>query len=70
MPDSRFTIMERLFLYNKDLQRLTGKSEKACYYLMHKIRKQFGKEPHIPITIHEFCDYMRLRLDVVRAALG
>ncbi|SCY36932.1 hypothetical protein [Flavobacterium caeni] len=58
--------MERIILYNKDLQLLTGKSEKACYRLMHKIRDKMGKPADIPITIHEFCEYMRIRPELVR----
>lgn len=61
--------MERIILYNKDLQLLTGKSEKACYRLMHKIRLKAGKASDIPITIHEFCDYLHIRPEIVRAHL-
>ena len=61
--------MERLLLTNKDIQILTGKSEKACYRLMQKIRIKSGKEPKIPLTIHEFSDYMRTRPDIIEAML-
>jgi len=61
--------MERQLLYNKDIQILTGKSEKACYRLIKKIRDKIGKEPHIPLTLEEFCDYMRLRVEVVKQTL-
>ena len=62
--------MERIILYNKDLQVLTGKSEKTCYRLMHKIRSKAGKAPDVPITLHEFCDYLQLRPEWVRLRMG
>jgi len=61
--------MNILFLYNKDLQVITGKSDKACYNLIEKIRRKVGKERGIPITMDEFCAYTRLRVETVTMAL-
>ena len=61
--------MKRIILYNKDLQLLTGKSERTCYQLMKKIRLKFGKETGVPITIHEVSDYLRTRPDIIRTSL-
>lgn len=61
--------MERIILYNKDLQLLTGKSEKTCYRIMMKIRLQIGKPSDAPITITDVCTYWGFRLDEVRVKL-
>lgn len=61
--------MQRLLLYNKDLQVLTGKSKKACYRLMAKIRLKSGKDPDVPITLYEFSDYIRIGVDIIQMLL-
>lgn len=61
--------MKRIILYNKDVQLLTGKSEKASYRLMVKIKQAIGKERCLPLTLYEFCDYVRLRPDQIRELL-
>jgi hypothetical protein len=61
--------MTRQLLYCKDIQRITGKSDKSCYRLIKKIRNQIGKESGIPLTIEEFCAYTRIRVEVVRQIL-
>jgi hypothetical protein len=61
--------MTRLLLCNKDVQIITGKGPKASYRLICKIKAKIGKDPGIPLTLHEFCDYMRLRVEVVRQLL-
>ena len=61
--------MKRIILYNKDLQLLTGKSERTCYQLMKKIRLKFGKESGVPITIQELSDYLRIRPDIIKTTL-
>ena len=61
--------MKRIILYNKDLQLLTGKSEKTCYRIMNKIRLQFGKSNDRPITIMDVCAYWGFKLDEVRVKL-
>ncbi len=47
----------RICIYAKDIQRITGKSEKTGYRILDAIRKKHGKQPHQFITINEFADY-------------
>ena len=61
--------MNLLFLYNKELQKITGRGEKACYRLMCKIRMKYGKDSGIPITFDEFCEYTRLKPEMVQQLL-
>ncbi|MBI9065111.1 MAG: hypothetical protein JEZ14_24215 [Marinilabiliaceae bacterium] len=42
--------LNRICIYPKDVQRITGKSEKSGRRLLKKIRKQLGKEKHRFIT--------------------
>ncbi|PRY98860.1 hypothetical protein BY457_109128 [Marinilabilia salmonicolor] len=48
---------KRICIYAKDIQRITGKSEKTGYRILDNIRKRLGKEPHQFVTIQEFADF-------------
>jgi hypothetical protein len=50
-------MVTRIIIYPKDIQRITGKSERYARYMMQKIRVHLGKEKHQLITIQEFCTY-------------
>ncbi len=60
----------RLCIYPKDVQRITGKSERYSRMLLQKIRAYFRKEEHQFITVEEFCQYTGLNTDQVRALLA
>lgn len=58
----------RIILYPKDIERLTGKSDRQARTTMARIRKRFGKEPRQPITIQEYCLYTGIsESEVIRA---
>ena len=57
--------MERLCIYPKDIQIVTGRSERYGRNLIKKIREQLNKQPHQLITIDEFCNYMGLHQESV-----
>ncbi len=57
--------MNRLCIYPKDIQIITGKSDRYGRYLIKKIKEYFNKEQHQVVTIEEFCQYMGLQQDVV-----
>lgn len=59
----------RLCVYPKDVQRITGKSERYGRMLLLKIRESFNKEDHQFISIEEFCSYTGLKIDQVQALL-
>ncbi len=50
--------MNRVCIYPKDIQTITGKSERWGRDVIRKIKKEFSKESHQLVTIEEFCNYM------------
>ena len=56
----------RLCIYPKDIQRITGKSDRYSRELLRRIRTSLGKQPHHPITVEEFSVYMGLSYEVVQ----
>jgi len=63
------TLTTRLCIYPKDVQRITGKSERWGRMLLEKIREELKKGDHQFITINEFCHYMGFKVDEVQALL-
>src|SRR6218665_353789 len=57
--------LSRLCIYPKDIQILTGKSERYGRYLIKKIKESLHKHPGQMVTIEEFCRYMGLPLETV-----
>ena len=57
----------RLCIYPKDIQRITGKSERYSRDLIHRIRKSLNKEDHQVVTIEELSTYLGIPLDSVQA---
>lgn len=49
-------------IYPKDVQLITGKSERHSRNTINEIRKNLNKEKHQPLTFGEFCAYMGLQL--------
>jgi hypothetical protein len=50
--------MERVAIYVKDLQILTGKSERYCRYLIKDIREATHKQPHQLLTLTDCRKYL------------
>jgi len=61
--------VERITIYPKDIQRITGKSERYGRILIQKIKNHLKKEHHQFITIDEFCSYTGLNHENVRERL-
>ncbi len=59
----------RLCVYPKDVQRITGKSERWGRMLLEKIKETLKKEEHQFITIEEFCNYTGFKVDQVQSVL-
>jgi hypothetical protein len=49
--------LKRVIIYPKDIQRITGKSERYGRYLICKIKEELNKEDHQMVTIYEFAEY-------------
>ena len=48
---------KRCVIYPKDVQLITGKSERYGQDLLHKIREHYNKKPHQFVTIEEFSTF-------------
>jgi hypothetical protein len=62
--------MDRLTIYPKDIQRITGRSDRYGRLLLRKIKLHFKKQEHQFVTIEEFCSYTGLKEDIVNQRLG
>ena len=61
--------MVRVCIYPKDVQIVTGKSERWGRDVIRKIKTKFRKEDHQLVTIEEFCLYMGLQKESVTKTL-
>ena len=55
----------RACIYPKDIQCITGRSERYGRKLLNEIKVHFGKEPHQFITSEEFAEYSGIKLEIV-----
>jgi hypothetical protein len=61
--------MERVCIYPKDVQLVTGKSERWGREVIKKIKAHFSKEHHQLVSIDEFCQYTGLSPETVKGKL-
>jgi hypothetical protein len=59
----------RLCIYPKDVQLITGKSERYSRMLLQKVKEKFSKEEHQFVSIEEFCSYTGLKIEQVQPLL-
>lgn len=60
---------QRIIIYAKDVQRITGKSRRYGYHIMSKVRARFRKDAHQLVTVHEFCEWAGLPPEELSAFL-
>lgn len=58
--------LTRSCIYAKDIQRITGRSERYGRKLLKKIKEQLDKEPHQFVTLDEFAEYSGIDIDTVK----
>jgi hypothetical protein len=63
-------ITKRLCVYPKDVQRITGKSERYGRIILQKIKKLNGKEKHQFVSLEEFCLFTGLQTSEVEKYLN
>ena len=61
--------MNRLCIYPKDIQIITGRSDRYGRNLIKKIKEHLKKQQHQVVTVEEFCVYMGLQYEVVARQL-
>lgn len=57
--------MERICIYPKDIQIVTGRSERYGWSLIKKIKTHFKKQQHHLVTVDEFCQFTGLQQESV-----
>ena len=62
-------VEKRICIYAKDIQLLTGKSERYARKIVAQVRQHCAKSKDQLITIKEFCDFMHLNEQEVKNAL-
>ena len=65
MPISHKMIPRRMVVYAKDVQNITGRSERTARALLQKIRLQNGKGRGQFVSVAEFCKFTGLKKDEV-----
>ena len=58
--------LTRVCIYSKDIQRITGKSDRYSRALICKIKASLNKPNHQIITVREFCTYMGIPYESVQ----
>ncbi len=64
-----FNKMTRVCIYPKDVQVVTGRSERWGREVIVKIKKHLSKPKHQLVTIDEFCTYLGLEKETVLTKL-
>lgn len=64
------TTRKRVCIYPKDIQRITGRSDRYGRKLLQEIKKFLGKENYQFITIKEFSEYSGIELETVKTYIN
>ncbi|GGK60116.1 hypothetical protein E2488_15295 [Gramella jeungdoensis] len=59
----------RTCIYPKDIQCITGRSERYGRKLLNTIKSHYGKQKHQFITSEEFAEYRGIKLETVNEYL-
>ncbi|MDD7913342.1 hypothetical protein [Polaribacter ponticola] len=62
-------ITKRACIYPKDIQRITGRSERYCRKLINKIKEYLDKEPHQFLTVKDFANYSGIEEETINKYL-
>ncbi|MBU2912719.1 hypothetical protein [Reichenbachiella agariperforans] len=59
--------LKRIIIYPKDIQRITGKSERYGRMMIQRIKEHFQKENHQLVTIEEFSEYTGIEPELIQS---
>ncbi|HEY4786495.1 MAG TPA: hypothetical protein VIH57_10620 [Bacteroidales bacterium] len=59
----------RIIIYPKDVQRITGKSERYGRALLKQIKNKLDKEDYQFVTVDEFCQFTGIKPEQVEPFL-
>ncbi|MEP0984409.1 hypothetical protein [Ekhidna sp.] len=57
--------LKRIIIYPKDIQRITGKSERYGRIMIKRIKEELKKDDHQLVTIHEFSHYSGIHQELI-----
>jgi len=57
--------MKRVCIYAKDIQLITGRSERYAYKVLSRIKKAKGKNKNQFVTIQEFAEYSGIDQELI-----
>ena len=63
------TTPKRICIYPKDIQLITGRSERYARAYYRHLKDVLAKDDHQFITVQEFCDYSDLPLEQVMSMI-
>ncbi|MEI3800373.1 hypothetical protein SAMN05660461_5317 [Chitinophaga ginsengisegetis] len=69
MPNSQGLIPKRMVIYARDIENITGRSERTARLMLQRIRETFGKNQGQFISVSEFCQYTGLKEEEVNRFL-
>lgn len=55
--------MQRIYIYPKDIQTITGKSDRYARECIKNLKTILKKEKHQDITIKEYCTYKGIQIE-------
>ena len=61
---------QRLCIYPKDVQLITGRTERYGCKLLTEIKKKLNKTEHQFVSIDEFCNYTGLDVEQVKQCIS
>ncbi|MGL1885472.1 MAG: hypothetical protein OCD76_03065 [Reichenbachiella sp.] len=59
--------LKRIIIYPKDIQRITGKSERYGRMMLQKVRQYYKKETHQLVTVDEFSNYSGIGVEAIES---
>ncbi|WP_423735218.1 hypothetical protein [Chitinophaga caseinilytica] len=69
MPITHRLIPPRMVIFARDIQNITGRSERTARLLLQRIRKAYGKKAGQFVSVEEFCRFTALPVKEVRSYL-
>lgn len=67
MPPNK--VPDRIIVHSKDVENITGLSERSARRLLETIRKRLGKPKHAFVTLYDFCWHTTIEEHLVREYL-
>ncbi len=58
-------LQKRIIIYPKDVAMITGRNERYGRKILAKVRAHLGKDNFQPVTIKEYCEFFKIRMDEV-----